>query len=93
MARKYNPTFQAPPSYLNAVAVSLASVDFAPTYPILGVLCGGTAGTIAVDTLGSERQAGNVNVTITLAAGQLLPLSITKIYKTGTTATLLVALS
>ena len=48
----------------------------------------GVAGDIKVDTIG-----GSVGVTIAVLAGEYLPLSVTKVYATGTTATGIIGFS
>lgn len=94
------PTIGAPETmtsqFYDGETVSLASTDWTPTVTgknfARGVLCGGT-GTLKVDFLGTAGTGGQTGITITgVLAGQLLQLCVTKIYKTGTTATNITAL-
>lgn len=77
----------------NAVAIDLSSVDYAPGTPFVVLVDDVTGGTaVKVDTVNGDT------VTITKAAsGQRLGLGYgiicNKVYKTGTTATALFALS
>ena len=77
--------------FYDGETVSLASTDWTPVASgknfARGVLCGGT-GNLKVDFLGDTGSGGQTGVTITgVLAGQLLQIAVTKIYKTGTTAT------
>lgn len=71
-------------------AVDLASTDWTPSAafgPEARALCVGGAGTVKVD--GADYGTG---VTLTLTAGEHA-ISVTKVYKVGTTATGIVALA
>ena len=72
-----------------AVTVDLSSTDFTTSNPSgLAVYVGGS-GNVKVDTI-----SGSTGITFTTpVVGQILPVLVSKIYKTGTTATGLVALS
>lgn len=66
--------------FRNASAITPSDTTNLP-----GVISGigvGASGTVAVDTAG-----GSKNVTLTLTAGFVLELQITKVYNTGTSAT------
>ena len=64
--------------------VSAADATF--TYETAGIYVGG-AGILKVDMAGDSA-----GVVFTCPAGALLPISVTKVYTSGTTATLIVAL-
>lgn len=68
----------------NAIAVDVSSADqtFAP---VATIFCGG-AGNVVV-----APAAGGSDVTFTVVAGQAIPVRVTAVRKTGTTATALVA--
>lgn len=66
----------------HAQLADISTTDFTPTATTRQIRVGGLAGDVKVDTSGSE--------TIVIPAmqqGESLPLRVTKIYKTGTTAT------
>ena len=69
--------------FTNAVTVDLNTADFIPNYPSQ-LFVGGT-GTIKVDTPEST------GVTFTGVTVGFFPVLVTKVYKTGTTATDIVA--
>jgi len=82
--------------FFDGEAVSLASTDWTPTKATqsfaTAVMCTGTGGAIFVDFAGIDHVAGSTNVNLTIATNQILQVAITKIHKTGTVATGLVAL-
>jgi len=69
----------------HAEAVDLTSVDYAPAHLVRTIWVGGT-GDVKIDTAGGET-----GVTFKNAPVGFLDVHPVKIYKTGTTATLLVA--
>lgn len=71
----------------SAVAIDLSSTDATLGYVSRGIYVGG-AGDVKVDMAGP--QAGTVTFSA-VPAGTLLPIRVSKVYKTGTTATLLIA--
>lgn len=71
-------------NYVHAAAVTKSdSTVFNP--PARGIYVGGT-GAIQVDTVGGETAV----LLSGIPAGALLPIAVTKIYSTNTTATLMV---
>jgi hypothetical protein len=63
------------------VPIDLSVEDQTPAVPYRSIFVGGTAGDVKVDTLGGTAR------TVPLLTGAILPVTVTKIYKTGTTAT------
>lgn len=75
-----------PFAMLDGEAVVLSSTDHTPTKQTRAVFVGG-AGALKV------RMSSGKTVTLTgVLAGAWLPLSVTKVFRTGTTATNIVAL-
>ena len=68
----------------NALAVDVSSTDQTFT-PGATIFCGG-AGNVVVTPL-----AGGSDVTFTVVAGQVVPVRVSAVKKTGTTATSMVA--
>lgn len=62
----------------HAEPVDVSAADYTPAQPVL--LMVGTAGAVAIDTIG-----GDVNKLVYAPVG-VYPVPITKLYKTGTTA-------
>lgn len=72
-------------------SVDISSTDHSCTQNTRGLYVGGT-GNVKVDLIG-EQNVGTDAVTFTdVAAGTLLPIRCSKVYKTGTTATSMLAL-
>jgi len=72
-------------SFNNAAAITTS--DTAAVNPPTGaILVSGVAGNVKVDTVGGQT------IVIPAIAGQVLPIAAKRVYATGTTATLLVAL-
>ena len=69
----------------DAVEVDTSSADVEFTYETNGLHVG-VAGTVKVD------MAGGSTVTFTCVAGALYPYAVTKIYKVGTTASLILGI-
>ena len=66
--------------WLNAASVTPS--DSAALRSPAGAISVGASGTVTVDTVGGQK-----NVELTLAAGYIVEIAVTKIYATGTTAT------
>lgn len=79
MPAKRTPTAQSDPA-LGAVVINYGSGDQDITVPVRGIYIG-TAGNLKVD-----MSDGTTVTFASLAAGQVYPFSITKIYQTGSTA-------
>ena len=76
----------------NSEPVNLSSTDYVPSHPVrrlyVGGGPGGNPGDVKVDTAGGE-----IGVTFkAVPIGKFLDVHVTKVYQTGTTATLIVAL-
>jgi hypothetical protein len=69
----------------NAEAVDLSSTDYTPTHTVRRLYVGG-AGNVKVDTIGGQT------LTFQAAPVGFLDVRAKKVYKTGTTATNIVAL-
>jgi hypothetical protein len=85
--------------FYDAEAVSLASTDWTPATAgksfARGLFIGSGSGstTLKVDLAGTSGAGGNTGITLTgVLSGTLLQLAVTKVYKTGTTATDITAL-
>lgn len=72
--------------YTNAQTVDLSSIDFTPSVPVDSVYVGGT-GDLKVDMLNGATVSF-----LSVPAGTILPIRASKIYRTGTDATEIVAL-
>lgn len=76
--------------FYDAESVSLSSTDWTPTVSgksFARALSFAGAGTVKVDCLGVGGGGGQTAQTFTVAVAQVLQLAVTKVYKTGTTAT------
>lgn len=78
--------FDREQSVNEAIAIDVSSTDQSFSNAPLRSLYVGASGTVAVELYGRP----GVSVSYTVFAGQRLPLRITTVYKSGTTATLMV---
>lgn len=65
---------------VDIVPIDLSSTDQTPAVPYRAIFVGGTAGDVKIDTLDGTAR------TIPMQTGAILPVIVTKIYRTGTTA-------
>lgn len=80
----------------NAEEIDISAADWtppgSPSYTVAKALWVGTGGTVKVDMEGDGENAGATVTFAGVLGGTLLPVRVTKVYMTGTSASDLVAL-